>query len=279
MGLNTWQGDVTALWSGDGNWTLGVKPIADDDVSFNNIESSNPCTIDEDTPVLLSCVVAASYLGTITNTHDLKTKWLHLLKGLVNNNAISISAGGDGLQGGTGLESLTGTGYVLLDQNAKVTSLPATLSQVQLLARLPSGGLPALDYSGFGITKIYNDSASDLIYTPDEGTYIFSKFLFATFNTGELSFENNNNTVIRCNGDFDSGDITGALSIFLESGTLNCYGSLLLYYFATIQMNNDVSINFYGNGKQITMPASVYLKGVKFKNGSRYTMQFHGLRY
>ena len=91
MVANTWIAAAPGDWSDDANWSLGHKPIAGEDPTFDGT-SVNNCNANDATPTGV-LTIAAGYSGTITQSSDMyitgysqaggtftgvTTKWVYL---------------------------------------------------------------------------------------------------------------------------------------------------------------------------------------------------------
>lgn len=61
MAINHWEPGAAAYWSGDGSWSLGHKPLATEDVTFDGSDTSD-CEVDENS-VALSVTISDGYTG------------------------------------------------------------------------------------------------------------------------------------------------------------------------------------------------------------------------
>lgn len=69
MVANTWIAAAPGDWSDDANWSLGHKPIAGEDPTFDGT-SVNNCNANDATPTGV-LTIAAGYSGTITQSSDM----------------------------------------------------------------------------------------------------------------------------------------------------------------------------------------------------------------
>jgi len=268
-------------WSTNLNWSLGVKPVAGDDVSFSGVSSSAPCTIDENTPILTSCSISSNYLGVVTNSFELKTKGLSISGTLINNNLISIFSGGSGLNGSITSGYLGGIGQVLLDQNAAIASLPALVEQSQLTVRTPSGGLVEGDYSGFTMVQIQNDTASSKFFYFSAGSYILNKLKLYNPMAPTYGFDvalSNNNPSFVVNDSFEIIGVAGqppTITFYADVNDMQVKGNIDLTGCSSFSQEDIGDFILNGVGTQTVLLNGDDIAIARLRIGTTGTVNFN----